>query len=133
MKIAYGYDVKEDLSDPYVALANDALDKFSKSTMLGEFPVDFLPIRRPGFALFWACILTRSSVKFIPSWFPGVQFKKLGREWRILIDQLFDKPFEMVKEQMVGVIFPLCRLHSSNCGWNTRETVPRLLHSPIPT
>ena len=51
MKISYGYDVKEDLSDPYVALANDALDKFSKSTMLGEFPVDFLPIRRPDFVL----------------------------------------------------------------------------------
>lgn len=47
MKIAYGYDVKEDLSDPYVALANEALDKFSKSTMLGEYPVDFLPIRKP--------------------------------------------------------------------------------------
>jgi hypothetical protein len=51
LKISYGYDVKEDLSDPYVALANDALDKFSKSTVLGEFPVDFLPIRRPSFAL----------------------------------------------------------------------------------
>jgi len=49
MKIAYGYDVKDDLSDPYVALANDALDKFSKSTQLGEFPVDLLPIRKPGF------------------------------------------------------------------------------------
>lgn len=51
LKIAYGYDVLEDLSDPYVALANDALDKFSRSTMLGEFPVDFLPIRKPGFTL----------------------------------------------------------------------------------
>ena len=55
LKIAYGYDVMEDLSDPYVALANEALDKFSKSTMLGEYPVDFLPIREPGLRPF--CIL----------------------------------------------------------------------------
>ena len=57
LKIAYGYDVEEDLSDPYVALANEALDKFSKSTMLGEFPVDFLPIRKPSFALFGSAFL----------------------------------------------------------------------------
>jgi len=48
LKIAYGYDVKED-QDPYVALANDALDKFSQSTMLGEYPVDLIPIRKPDF------------------------------------------------------------------------------------
>jgi len=73
LKIAYGYDVKEDLSDPYVALANDALDKFSKSTMLGEFPVDLLPIRRPGFILFWV-LLTDQSISqihsFVVPWRP---------------------------------------------------------------
>lgn len=113
MKIAYGYDVMEDLSDPYVALANEALDKFSKSTMLGEYPVDFLPIREPWPSPLLYLALTRSSVNYIPSWVPGVQFKKLGREWRVLIDQLFDKPFEMVKRQMVSIIFSFMLLPPS--------------------
>lgn len=43
MKIAYGYSV-EPTDDPLVALANEALDKFSRTTLLGEFPVDIFPI-----------------------------------------------------------------------------------------
>lgn len=42
LKIAYGYDVLPK-GDPLVALANEALDKFSRTTILGEFPVDIFP------------------------------------------------------------------------------------------
>lgn len=82
LKIAYGYDVlpKE---DPLVALAADALDKFSRTTLLGEFPVDIFPI-----------------LQYVPSWFPGVQFKKLAEEWRPIGKDLFNKPFDFVKDQI---------------------------------
>lgn len=43
LRIAYGYDVKPQ-DDPLVRLANEALDKFSRTTLLGEFPVDLFPI-----------------------------------------------------------------------------------------
>jgi hypothetical protein len=34
----------EPKDDPLVSLANEALDKFSRTTLLGEFPVDLFPI-----------------------------------------------------------------------------------------
>ncbi|PVF95625.1 cytochrome P450 [Serendipita vermifera] len=82
LRIAYGYDVEPE-KDPLVTLANEALDKFSKTTLLGEFPVDIFPILR-----------------HLPAWTPGVQFKKLAEEWRPLGRDLFDKPFDYVKDQM---------------------------------
>lgn len=82
LKIAYGYDV-EPKNDPLVFLANDALDKFSRTTLLGEFPVDIFP-----------------SMRYIPSWVPGIQFKKLAEEWSQLATQLFDRPFNYVKDQL---------------------------------
>jgi hypothetical protein len=111
LKIAYGYSVQP-TGDPLVTLANDALDKFSQTTLLGEFPVDIFPIRRS--------LLTRQSidsdnlflVRHVPSWVPGVKFKKLAREWKQLGIDLFDKPFDYVKSQMVVTNLNLLRLFS---------------------
>ncbi|KAG9057243.1 hypothetical protein FS842_008050 [Serendipita sp. 407] len=106
LKIAYGYDVIPK-DDPLVALANEALEKFSRTTLLGEFPVDLLPI-----------------LQYVPSWFPGVQFKALAEEWRVLGKDLFDRPFNYVKEQIKrGTAAPsFAETHLQNLEeWNDHE------------
>jgi hypothetical protein len=44
----------------------------------------------------------RISVKYIPSWFPGAEFKRLAKVWRAKLERLIDEPHEWAKSQMVG-------------------------------
>ena len=87
MKIAYGIDVQES-DDPYISLAEDALDGISQAAVLGTFWVDLFPI-----------------LKYVPSWFPGAGFQKKAAHWREVNAALTETPFCYVKEQMVGGLF----------------------------
>jgi hypothetical protein len=62
------------------------------------------------FTLFIVLRRSHFIVRYVPSWVPGVQFKKLAEEWSQLSAQLFDRPFEYVKEQMV---------HISECAYTS--------------
>jgi hypothetical protein len=84
MKIAYGIDVQES-NDPYISLAEDALEGISQAAVLGAFWVDLFPI-----------------LKYVPSWFPGAGFQKKAAHWREVNAALTEKPFRYVKEQVVG-------------------------------
>jgi hypothetical protein len=92
MKIAYGIDVQES-DDPYISLAEDALDGISQAAVLGTFWVDLFPI-----------------LKYVPSWFPGAGFQKKAAHWREVNAALTETPFRYVKEQMVGGLF--LRVHA---------------------
>ena len=87
MKISYGIDVQE-TDDPYVSLAEDALEGISQAAVLGNFWVDLFPI-----------------LKYVPSWFPGAGFQKKAAHWRKVNAALSEKPFRYVQEQLVGAIF----------------------------
>ena len=84
MSISYGIDVQES-DDPFISLANDALEGISKAAVLGTFWVDLVP-----------------SLKYIPSWFPGAGFQKKAAHWREVNASLSKNPFRYVEEQLVG-------------------------------
>ncbi|KAG2138998.1 cytochrome P450, partial [Suillus clintonianus] len=88
LRISHGYEVKDN-SDPFVDLAERALDNFSRATSPGAFMVDFIP-----------------SLAKVPEWFPGAGFKRLAREWHETVDEMASAPFNFVKDQMAAGIAP---------------------------
>ena len=84
MKISYGIDVIES-DDPYISLAENALDGLNEAAIPGAFWVDLFPI-----------------LKYVPSWFPGAGFQRKAAHWRELNAIMVEKPFRYVKEQLVG-------------------------------
>jgi hypothetical protein len=95
--------------DPLVAFTDKATEQFSVACLPGAFLVDVLPIRT------CSPIFTRSHdkltfftfpVKYVPEWFPGAGFKKTAKQWLATVNELAEKPYLMVKDEMV--MFPLC-------------------------
>ncbi|KAG2139993.1 cytochrome P450 [Suillus cothurnatus] len=78
LRISYGYDVTED-DDPFVNLANRAVDQFSRST---------------------------TPVVKVPEWFPGAGFKRLARGWHKTFEEMNSEPYKFVKDQMAAGIAP---------------------------
>ncbi|KAG1741078.1 cytochrome P450 [Suillus lakei] len=89
LRISYGYDVKEN-NDPFVDLADRALDQLSQSAVTGAFMVDIVP-----------------SLANVPEWFPGAGFKRLAREWHQTLEEMVDRPYQFVKDQMAAGIAPM--------------------------
>ena len=83
MKITYGIDVK-DSNDPYISIAEEAIDGLTKAGVTGAFWVDMFPL-----------------LKYVPSWVPGAGFKKKAARWKAALVNMTEKPFEYVKEQLV--------------------------------
>jgi len=83
LDLTYGYNIREEGSDPLVDLADKALTEFSIITNPGAFLVDLLP---------W--------LKYIPSWMPGAGFKRLARKYTKTCDDLATVPLAWVQDQM---------------------------------
>ncbi|KAG2152857.1 cytochrome P450 [Suillus clintonianus] len=88
LRISYGYEVKEN-NDPFVDLADRALEEFSRATAHGAFMVDIMP-----------------SLAKVPEWFPGAGFKRLAREWHETVEEMASAPYQFVKDQMAAGIAP---------------------------
>ncbi|KAG0702321.1 cytochrome P450 [Suillus ampliporus] len=86
LRISHGYEVKEN-DDPFVDLADRALDQFSQSTAPGAFMVDIMPL-----------------LAKVPEWFPGAGFKRTAREWRETAEEMAATPYKFVKDQMAAGI-----------------------------
>lgn len=41
-------------------------------------------------------------MKYVPSWFPGAQFKRNAKMWKKTTDRMFDDPFNRIKDEMVN-------------------------------
>jgi hypothetical protein len=87
MRIGYGIDVQES-DDPYISIAEEALNGAAEAGIPGAFWVDMFPI-----------------LKYVPSWFPGAGFQKKAARWREATNTMADKPFRHVQEQLVQVYF----------------------------
>ncbi|KAG2141325.1 cytochrome P450 [Suillus clintonianus] len=86
LRISHGYEVKEK-NDPFIDLADRAMDQFSRATAPGAFMVDIMPL-----------------LAKVPEWFPGVGFKRLAREWHQTLEEMVDAPYKFVQDQMdVGI------------------------------
>ena len=83
MKIAYGIDVKES-NDPYISIAEEALNGLAEAGVFGFFPVDIIPL-----------------LKYVPSWVPGAGFQKKAAHWKAVNITMAETPFQYVKQQLV--------------------------------
>ncbi|KAJ7445000.1 cytochrome P450 [Mycena galericulata] len=82
MAVTYGIDVLP-TDDPYITLAEKAMEAASSASVPGKFLVDFIPI-----------------LKYVPEWVPGAQFQRIAREGRELAQALRDVPFNETKRRM---------------------------------
>ena len=88
MKVSYGIAVQES-DDPYISVADQALDGALEAAIPGAFLVDFFPI-----------------LKSVPSWFPGAGFQRKAAHWKKSVNTMAEKPFHDVQEQLVQILFP---------------------------
>ena len=71
------------LDNPLIARINEATDHQFIAQIQGRFWVDFLPF-----------------LKYLPSWLPGMGWKKLGLEWREEVDSLYRELWDKTQNQM---------------------------------
>jgi len=83
LSVAYGITIK-DSDDPYISIAETALNGFAIAGTPGAFLVDYLPL-----------------LKHVPSWVPGAGFKRKAVYWARVNEDLRNKPFLHVKDQLV--------------------------------
>ncbi|XHF99537.1 hypothetical protein AWENTII_003037 [Aspergillus wentii] len=83
LKISYGYTIEPHGNDPLVDLVNQSMDEFSFAATPGKWLVDFMPI-----------------LKYVPSWFPGAEFKRKAKAWNKNVQGTIDVPYAFVQEQM---------------------------------
>jgi hypothetical protein len=83
------------------------MEQFSETTTPNAFAVDLFPFRTP-------CLFPHecnesnclTPVKFVPEWIPGTAWKKKAVHYRATLQAMLNRPYDMVKEQMVFVYFP---------------------------
>ncbi|KAF8152982.1 cytochrome P450 [Crassisporium funariophilum] len=82
LRISHGYEVKEN-DDPFVSIADEAVEQFSLTTAPGGFLVNVIP-----------------ALRHTPSWFPGASFKRKAAIWAKTLDVMAEGPYQFVKQQM---------------------------------
>lgn len=111
MDITYGLKVKPK-NDPFIAAAEKGVSALLEAGIPGTYLVDSIPILR-----------------HIPSWIPGADFKRKGREWRENTNLMVEKPFAAFLDNLVRhphyQVVSLLSLSLVYC----RKMVPLLCHS----
>ncbi|KAL4064159.1 cytochrome P450 [Scleroderma yunnanense] len=87
LRVSYGYEVKDD-HDPLVDLAEKALVAIAVGSS-PSFLVNIIPL-----------------LKYVPSWLPGAEFKSQAREWSFIMQDMVNKPYQFVKEQLASGTAP---------------------------
>ncbi|KAJ3484834.1 hypothetical protein NLI96_g5364 [Meripilus lineatus] len=88
MKAIYDIDLKAH-DDPYVSIAEEAVEAMSTAASAGVFLVDILPF-----------------LKMLPEWFPGAGFQREAKRWKYAAAQMLNRPWENVKSRMAhGEVF----------------------------
>ncbi|KAJ7088893.1 cytochrome P450 [Mycena belliarum] len=82
MLVTYGIDV-DATENRYVQLAEEAMYGISVASLPGRFLVDTIP-----------------ALKYVPSWVPGAQFKRMAQHWRESADELVETPFAQTKQDI---------------------------------
>ncbi|KAJ7448913.1 cytochrome P450 [Mycena latifolia] len=79
---AYGIDVVSE-HDPYVDIASRAMDAVAKAGVPGSYiAVQAFPL------------------KHLPSWFPGAGFKRQGKKWSVVQNEMRARPLKFLKDSM---------------------------------
>ncbi|KLO06664.1 cytochrome P450 [Schizopora paradoxa] len=84
MRSTYGYTVSN-LKDDFITAAEETSQITGKALAPGRWLVDSFPLLR-----------------FVPSWFPGADFKRQALEWKTRFDFLSSVPYTWVKNQIAN-------------------------------
>lgn len=83
MHLAYGIKIRG-FDDPYIDNIKDSIEGFNIAGVPGSFLVDLIP-----------------ALKYVPSWFPGAEFKKKAAHWAKANQKVVELPFNHVADQIV--------------------------------
>ena len=84
MEVIYGITVTVE-DDPYISLAETATQVFNEITVPGRFVVELVPF-----------------IRHLPSWFPGMGFKRAAAGWCDSVRALRNTPFDAAINAMVS-------------------------------
>ncbi|TFY59702.1 hypothetical protein EVJ58_g5618 [Rhodofomes roseus] len=88
LALSHGYEVQEE-DDPYVAMADVTVQNFAKASDPAAFLVHWLPI-----------------LAKLPTFLPGMQFKRLALSWRQQYTALAERGHEHVESNIVRKVWP---------------------------
>ncbi|KAJ6550242.1 cytochrome P450 [Mycena capillaripes] len=88
MNVTYGIEVRSS-NDPYIKIAEEAMHGLSLACIPGAFLVDIFP-----------------ALKYLPSWFPGADFKRKALRWRKVTRELAEVPFAEAKRNVAAGTAP---------------------------
>ncbi|KAF5007397.1 hypothetical protein FDECE_6283 [Fusarium decemcellulare] len=83
LEIAYGYRSEPFGSDPLIDMVGNVMEQFAAAAAPGAWAVDVFPFLR-----------------HVPDWVPGTSFKRVARQMGSDLQNVIDKPYSFVKEQM---------------------------------
>lgn len=101
LRITYGYTPESHGRDPLVDMARDTMIDFADAAVPGKYLVDVLSFCKCSFKerkRRGKCLTM--TVKYLPDWCPGADFKAKARRMRVQLKKTFDQPFEFTKQQM---------------------------------
>ena len=81
--VAYGIQIKEE-NDPYIEILEEAMNAVGEAAVPGRYLVEIFPI-----------------MNYIPSWFPGANWKRKAAYVKELNIRVSQEPIEIVKENLV--------------------------------
>ncbi|KAG8686613.1 hypothetical protein FRC11_008691 [Ceratobasidium sp. 423] len=82
IKTVYGYETITS-NDALFETVSDAVDGFSRAIVTSNFYVNIIP---------W--------MQYIPTWFPGAQWKRKAMAWRLQKEQMLNVPFDWTRDKM---------------------------------
>lgn len=87
MLVIYGYEVKLK-DDKYLSMAEESSLLLSNqiASSGGIWPVDIFTF-----------------LKYIPTWMPGMAFKRNAIKWKAQIEEFVDSPFRLVQDTIVSM------------------------------
>lgn len=109
LMIVYGYDLPES-DNTFVDVLRTTMPQFSTGFMPGAHLVDVLPIcmfrspinvKRP---------LQSHTVQYVPSWVPGMQWKKQATTWKHDLNAQLELPYQYAKQEIVIAFVPLASI-----------------------
>ena len=113
LRIGYGLNHRD--AEPYISLAEDAIEDINRCGESGAFLVEQLPICKSEYNILVSLIinllLMMLLVKYVPSWFPGAKWKRLGIKWRDDTERFASEPFNAALDLIVCKIFISVDLH----------------------
>lgn len=84
MSIMYGHEVSSSTEDNYVKLVEQSVGVLSDALLPGAAIVNAIP-----------------ALRYLPPWFPGIDFKRLALGVKELTQKLQDAPIDFVKKGIV--------------------------------